>query len=82
MLKLEQMYGCESHKGRLGNYNQPNRPRNQSAVEIFLWLNSRFFLTIMGQDGESDFSAHVLQGLCESSRSVGHVFVAQKCKMK
>lgn len=36
----------------------------------------------MGQDGESDFSAHVLQGLCESSQSVGHVFVAQKCKMK
>lgn len=55
MLKLEQMYGCESHKGRLGNYNQLNRPRNQSAVEIFLWLNSRFFLTIMEWDGESDF---------------------------
>lgn len=52
MLKLEQMYGCESHKGRLGNYNQLNRPRNQSAVEIFLWLNSRFFLLLWGKMGK------------------------------
>lgn len=42
MLKLEQMYGCESHKGRLENYNQPNRSRNQSAVGFFLRSNSRF----------------------------------------
>lgn len=43
MLKLEQMCECESHMGRLGNYNQPNRLRNQSAMEIFLWPKNSIF---------------------------------------